>query len=83
MLKEFNRDMIQKETTILTSLIARELVAIFGKSQKEANELIVKYDVKDTLLQHPVLLHDSPNNWALTLLTKDNDLEAIEDYYMN
>ncbi|RID87712.1 hypothetical protein D1953_04960, partial [Peribacillus asahii] len=77
MLKE---NIVIQETEILTGLIARELVAVFGKSENEANELIEKFEVKNNLIKNPILLHDSPNHWALALLTNNNDVEAIEKY---
>lgn len=74
---------VVKESEILTGLIQRELVAKFGKSIDEASELVEKFGVKSSLIESPILLHDSPNHWALALLTNNNDIEAIEKYYLN
>lgn len=77
MLKE---NVVNRETEILTGLITRELVVFFGKDEKEAYELIEKFEVRESLINNPILLHDSPNHWALALLTNDNDVDAIEKY---
>jgi len=74
------QNVVSEETAILTNLIARELVVVFGKSDTQAYELIEKFEVRNNLIKNPILLHDSPNHWALALLTNDNDVEAIEKY---
>lgn len=81
MLELLDQETVQKEATFLTGMISRELVAVFGKDPEEAQHLVEKYTVKENLINNPILLHESPNKWALTLLANNNDIEAIEKYY--
>lgn len=61
--------------------IGRELVINFGKTASQAEVLVARAYLRDYLSKHPIALHDSPNEWAIKLLTKNNDIETLERYY--
>lgn len=55
---------------------------LLGKSKKEAKSIIYdKTNYQGILNRHPLALHDSPHQWALTLLTKVNDWNILNKYY--
>lgn len=61
--------------------ILNELVESFGKKQDDAIRLIRTAGVYESLTRNPLGLHDSPHEWALKVLTKANDYEALSKYY--
>lgn len=63
--------------------IKRELIRDFGKTEPQAQALVVKSDLQNYLSKHPIVLHDSPHEWAVKLLTKHNDVKTLEHYYMS
>ena len=63
------------------SLIAKELVTGFGKTSIQAKRLLDKAEVFDTLTKNPIGLHDSPHEWALKVLTKNNQFRILKKYY--
>ncbi|MGJ7035434.1 hypothetical protein [Anoxybacillus eryuanensis] len=71
---------ISKDIKMMVQHIIRELVEEFGKSEIEAKELIQKSDVVRSLMIDPMGFHESPYNWALSILTDANDVEALEKY---
>lgn len=71
---------IQKEIEIMVQHIIRELIVEFGKCEAEAKELIQKSDVVRSLMRDPIGFHEPPYNWALSILTDTNDIEALEKY---
>lgn len=71
----------KKEIENLKNLTIRELVANFGKTKSQAVELINKAEMDDALISNPLGLHDSSVDWALKVLTKNEDIAAIEKYF--
>jgi len=71
---------VSKDIKMMVQHIIRELVEEFGKSEIEAKELIQKSDVVRSLMIDPMGFHESPYNWALSILTDANDVEALEKY---
>lgn len=61
--------------------IRRELVVNFGKTTVQAHMLVTRANLNDYLTKHLLALHDSPHEWAIKLLTKNNDVETLERYY--
>jgi len=71
---------IPKEIEIMVQHIIRELIVEFEKCETEAKELIKKSGVVRSLMIDPMGFHESPYNWALSILTDANDVEALEKY---
>jgi hypothetical protein len=72
---------IEEEAKTLVSLIIRELVTGFGKSDLEAGRFVNKARVFQSLIKNPLGLHESPHMWAISVLTENGDVEALEKYY--
>ncbi len=70
----------QKEIDLMINHIISELVVEFGKDEKEAIQLIKKSKVDKSLKNEPVGFHESPYNWALSILTENDDFEALEKH---
>lgn len=66
---------------ILIHHIVRELIVEFGKSKQEAIQLIKKSGVEESLMKDPMGFHESPYNWALSVLTDNDDVEALEKHF--
>jgi len=75
------RTNVEEEAKVLVSLIVRELIIDFGKTELEAGKLVNKANVFQSLTKNPIGLHDSPHMWALIVLTENNDVVALEKYY--
>ncbi|MEN1967823.1 hypothetical protein WMZ97_07035 [Lentibacillus sp. N15] len=71
---------LRSEIDLIINRIAHELVNEFGKSQYEAMELIKKSGVEKSLIRDRMGFHESPYNWALSILTDNDDFEALEKY---
>jgi hypothetical protein len=74
---------IEQEALHMTSLITREFIVSFGKTKAEAEKLIKKAKVYESLVENPQGLHDSPYTWSLVILTENNDYETLDKYYFN
>lgn len=61
--------------------IIKTLEKKFNKKRSEAVELVKKFAVHEDIMKNPIGLHDSPEAWALILLTENEDLEAIKYFY--
>lgn len=61
--------------------IEKELVSEFWKTKEEAKFLVKAHRVKRILYECPSLLHDSPTDWALVILSKEDDVETIIKWY--
>jgi hypothetical protein len=72
---------IQREASLLVNLIMRELILEFDKTEEESLFLIRNSNVYESILKEPIGLHDSPHQWALIVLTHNNDVDALEKYY--
>lgn len=53
----------------------------FKKKRHEGVKLVNNFMVYEDLIKSPIGLHDSPENWALVILTENGDLEAIKYFY--
>lgn len=70
-----------EEIENLQRLIKRDLIANFNKTKEEAEQLIEESNVYDSILNDPLGLHDSSLEWALKILTKVNDIEALDMFF--
>ena len=70
-----------KEISQMMHDIRRELVLEFGKSWREADALIQKAKVYESLNENPLGLHESPYDWALIVLTINRDTQALKEHY--
>jgi len=52
----------------------------FGESHEVAVELIKGSQVKNSLMKDSMGFHESPYNWAISILTDHNDFEALEKH---
>ncbi len=56
-------------------------ISEFGKSKEEAMRLIKDLKVENSLMKDKLGFHDSPYNWAIYILTDQNDVEALEKHF--
>jgi hypothetical protein len=75
-----NNPKLQKEIDLMINHIIRELIVEFGKSKTEAIHLVKKSGVEKSLIKDPMGFHESPYNWALSILTDNDDVEALEKH---
>jgi UDP-N-acetylglucosamine transferase subunit ALG13 len=75
-----NNQKLQKEIHLMVNHIIRELIVEFGKSKAEAMYLVKRTDVEKSLMKDPMGFHESPYNWALSVLTDNDDVEALEKH---
>ncbi|MBE3570068.1 MAG: DUF3990 domain-containing protein [Bacillales bacterium] len=71
---------LRKEMEIMVHHIIQELIVEFGKSEKEAIHLVNKSGVEESLMKDPMGFHESPYNWALSVLTDSDDVKALEKH---
>lgn len=71
----------QNDAALLVTLIMRELILEFDKTETAAMQLISNSNVYDSILKEPIGLHDSPYQWALIVLTDNDEIETLEKYY--
>ncbi|QPC45609.1 hypothetical protein [Mangrovibacillus cuniculi] len=74
-------DILEAQANQLIEKVKETLVESFHKNEEEARNLVDQSQLLDKLLTDPIGLHDSPEKWALIILTELEDLEAIELYY--
>lgn len=67
-----------KEAKLLENLTKQVLIKDFEKSEVDAEKIVKDFNIKWYILMHPILLHDSPYEWALRLLTRNKDIAALE-----
>lgn len=53
------------------------LISSFGKSVAESEKMINSFGMEAFIIKHPMALHESAYDWALRLLTKNEDYEAL------
>lgn len=70
----------QKDIQLMVNHIVRELIVEFGKDEKEALQLVRNAGVDKSLTEHPIGFHETPDDWALSILTDNNDVETLEKY---
>jgi hypothetical protein len=58
----------------------RALVEVFHKSEEEAVNLVIEADIKNTIENYPMSLHDCPRTWAVSILTCAEDYKTLEKY---
>jgi UDP-N-acetylglucosamine transferase subunit ALG13 len=75
-----NDHKLRKEIDLMINHIIRELIVEFGKSKTDAIRLLEKSKVEKSLVTDPMGFHESPYNWALSILTDNNDVEALEKH---
>lgn len=75
-----NNTELRNEVKLVINHIAHELINEFGKSQDEAMRLIKKSEVEKSLINDEMGFHESPYNWAISVLTDHDDYETLEKY---
>ncbi len=68
---------LDREAMIIENEIIKVLVDDFDKDEKTATELVEKVNVRREIDGFSLLLHFSPMDWALSILTRNKDLEAL------
>lgn len=71
---------LDREARIIENEIIKELVQNFNKDKKAATELVKAEDIRKQIDGYSLLLHFSAMDWALCILTKNKDLEVVEQY---
>lgn len=56
-------------------------LSILSKSKEEAMKLIKDSKVENSLMKDKFGFHESPYNWAITILTEQNDVEALQKHF--
>jgi hypothetical protein len=70
---------IERDEARILALKTRDLLIIkFGKTASESEKMINDFKMEDFVAKHPIALHESPFDWALRLLTKNKDYEALD-----
>lgn len=80
MLNTKNGSELRNEINLVINHIAHELVNEFGKGHDEAMKLIKNSEVEKSLIRDEMGFHESPYNWAISVLTDHNDYETLEKY---
>ncbi|MBT2218610.1 hypothetical protein KK120_22810 [Virgibacillus dakarensis] len=80
MLNINNNPELRNEINLIINRISNELINEFGKSKDEAMDLINRSEVEASLIKDKMGFHESPYNWAISILTEHNDYEALEKY---
>lgn len=80
MLSTNNSSELRNEINLIINRIAHELINEFGKNKGEAMNLIKKSEVEESLMADRMGFHESPYNWAISILTDHNDHKALEKY---
>lgn len=65
----------------MVNLIAHELTTTFGKSEEQAFKLLKKYKINSLVVENPLILHESPLNLAVGILTKAKDWDTLDRFY--
>ncbi|MDW0116246.1 hypothetical protein QTL97_04820 [Sporosarcina thermotolerans] len=81
MLNTNNTNKLRYEVDLMVQHITTELINEFGKSKEEAMRIIIDSHVEDSLIKDKLGFHESPYNWALSILTDQNDYEALEKHF--
>lgn len=77
-MEEFKMVMSQFEKDIIKKLIER-----CGKSEKEATHSLQQFQLWDKVKKSPLLLHESPEKISLIIMTGEDDVDAINQFYQN
>ncbi|HDR4560896.1 hypothetical protein [Bacillus cereus] len=73
---------IKQEAHLLEELTVKELVSRYKKELSIAKQMVKGIDLYGLVLQEPLRLHESPEKWAVIILTHFDDFEALERYYL-
>lgn len=68
---------LDREARIIENEIIKELVQNFNKDKKAATELVKAEDIRKQIDGYSLLLHFSAMDWAICILTKNKDFEAL------
>ena len=68
---------LDREAVIIENEIIKILVDDFDKDEKTAIEIVDKVDIRKQIDGYSLLLHFCPMDWALSILTKNKDIEAL------
>ncbi|SFE60015.1 hypothetical protein [Alteribacillus iranensis] len=81
MLNTNNKTELRNEINLMIDHISNELVSEFGKSKEDAMKLIKDSKVENSLMKDKLGFHESPYQWAISILTDHNDYEALEKHF--
>lgn len=81
MLNTNNTTRLRYEIDLMIQHISKELINEFGKSKEEAMKMIKDSEVEVSLVKDKLGFHESPYNWAISILTDQNDHEALEKHF--
>ncbi|MCG1027072.1 hypothetical protein [Virgibacillus halodenitrificans] len=72
---------LRNDIDLMVQYISKELMSEFGKSKEEAMKMIQESEVEKSLVKDKLGFHESPYNWAISILTDQNDVEALEKHF--
>ncbi|WP_060678303.1 hypothetical protein [Virgibacillus halodenitrificans] len=72
---------LRNEIDLMVQYISKELMSEFGKSKEEAMKMIQESEVEESLVKDKLGFHESPYNWTISILTDQNDVEALEKHF--
>ncbi len=68
---------LDREAMIIENEIVKVLVDEFGKDEKAATDLVKNEDIRYEIDGFSLLMHYSPMDWALSILIRNEDIEAL------
>lgn len=71
---------LDREAMIIQNEIIKVLVNEFDKDEKIAKELVNKENIRKQIDGYSMSIHFSSMDWALRILTRNKDIEALEKY---
>lgn len=72
---------LHNEINKMIEFISKELITEFDKTKTEAMKMIRDSKVEESLIEDELGFHESPYNWAISILTDQNDHEALEKHF--
>ncbi|WP_077358693.1 hypothetical protein [Virgibacillus halodenitrificans] len=71
----------RNEIDLMVQYISKELMSEYGKSKEEAMKMIQESEVEESLVEDKLGFHEPPYTWAISILTDQNDIEALEKHF--
>lgn len=81
MLDQNTTEKLRNDIGLTVQSISKELIDEFGKTREEAIKMIKESEVEESLVKDKLGFHESPYNWAISILTDQNDYEALEKHF--
>ena len=73
---------IKYDAHLLAINTVKELIVKFHKTITDAEKIVKSSKMEEYVVKHPITLHESAYNWAVKLLTENDDIETLEKYLM-